>query len=64
MHSVEIIELQFPNERYALLCILQLFSNMVHELSLKNGYLQFSFWVSIILVKIYLHNHKSGQKFL
>ena len=55
MHSVEIIELQFEKERHTLLCILELFTNIVHELSLKNAWLpQFSFWISITLVKIYL----------
>ena len=36
MHSLEIIELQFERERHTLLCILKLFTNIVHELSLKN----------------------------
>ena len=39
MHSLEIIELQFETERHTLLCILKLFTNIVHELSLKNGWL-------------------------
>ena len=39
MHSLEIITLQFENERHTLLCILGLFTNIVHELSLKNAWL-------------------------
>ena len=39
MHSLEIIKLQFENERHTLLCILQLFTNIVHESSLKNAWL-------------------------
>ena len=55
MHSLEIIKLQFEKELHTLLCISELFTNIVHELSLKNAWLpQFSFWISIILVKIYI----------
>ena len=55
MHSLEIIKLQFEKERHTLLNILELFTNIVHELSLKNRwYPQFSCWISITLVKIYL----------
>ena len=39
MHSLEIIEFQFEKERHTLLCILKLFTNIVHELSLKNAWL-------------------------
>ena len=39
MHSLEIIELQFEKERHTLLCILELYTNIVHELSLKNAWL-------------------------
>ena len=39
MHSLEISKLQFENERHTLLCILELFTNVVHELSLKNAWL-------------------------
>ena len=39
MHSLEIIELQFEKERHTLLCILKLFKNIVHGLSLKNAWL-------------------------
>ena len=41
-------------ERDSFLCILELLTNIVHELSLKNAYLQFSFWISVTLIKIYL----------
>ena len=55
MRSLEIIKLQFEKERHTFLCILELFTNIVHELSLKmRGYPQFSFWISVTLVKIYL----------
>ena len=37
MYSLEIIELQFEKESHALLCILELYTNIVHELSLKNA---------------------------
>ena len=39
MHSLEAIELQFEKERHTLLCILELYTNIVHELSLKNAWL-------------------------
>ena len=65
MHSLEIIELQFEKERHALLCILELYTSIVHELSLKNAWLPpISFldfnksWEDLP----FLHNHKSGQK--
>ena len=55
MHCLEIIKLQFESERHTLLCILELYTNIVHELSLKNAWLPpFSFWISITLVKTYL----------
>ena len=38
MHSLEKIELQFEKERHTLLCILELYKNIVHELSLKNAW--------------------------
>ena len=37
MHSLQINKLQFENERHTLLCILELFTNIVHELTLKNA---------------------------
>ena len=33
----EIIKLQFEKERLTLFCILKLFTNIIHELSLKNA---------------------------
>ena len=39
MHFLEIIKLQFERERHTLLCILKLFTDTIHELSLKNGLL-------------------------
>ena len=37
MHFSEIIKLQSEKERRTLLCILKLFRNNIHELSLKNA---------------------------
>ena len=55
MYSLEIIELQFEKERRTLLCILELYTNIVHEVSLKNAWLPpIFFWISITLGKIYL----------
>ena len=39
MYFSEIIKLQFEKERHTLLCILMLFTNIIHELSLKNAWL-------------------------
>ena len=39
MHFSEILKLQFEKERHPLLCILKLFTNIIHELSLKNAWL-------------------------
>ena len=39
MHSLVIIKLQYEKERHTLLCNLELFANIVHELSLKNAWL-------------------------
>ena len=39
MHFSEIIELQFEKERHTCLCILELFTNVVHGLSLKHAWL-------------------------
>ena len=39
MHYSEIIKLQFDKKRHTWLCILKLFTNIVHELSLKNAWL-------------------------
>ena len=47
------MKLQFGKERHTSLCILELFTNIVDELSSKNARLPpISFWISIILVKI------------
>ena len=62
MHSLEIIELQFEKERHTLL-----YTNIVHELSLKDA------WLPPILFLDFnntwedlpfLHNHISGRKYL
>ena len=39
MHFSEIIKFQFEKERHTLLRILKLFTNIIHELSLKNAWL-------------------------
>ena len=39
MQFSEIIKSQFEKEHHRRLCILKLFANVVHELSLKNGWL-------------------------
>ena len=39
MHFLELIKLQFEKERHTLLCILKLFTDIIHELSLKNAWL-------------------------
>ena len=39
MHFREIIKLQFEKERHTLLCILKFFTDIIHELSLKNAWL-------------------------
>ena len=39
MHFSEINKLQFEKERHTRFCILKLFTNIVHELSLKNAWL-------------------------
>ena len=39
MHFSEIIKRQFEKERHTLLCILTLFRDIIHELSLKNAWL-------------------------
>ena len=39
MHFREIIKLQFEKEHHTLLCILKLFTKIIHELSLKNAWL-------------------------
>ena len=67
MHSLETIELQFEKERHTLLCILELQTNIVHELSLKNAWLRPIFFLDFNNTwenLPFLHNHKSGQKYL
>ena len=55
MHSLEIIELQFEKECHTLLCILELYTYIIHKLSLKNAWLPPTFlWISITLGKIYV----------
>ena len=39
MHFCEIITLEFETERHTLLCILKLFTSVIHQLSLKNAWL-------------------------
>ena len=67
MHSLEIIELQFEKERHTLLCILELYTNIVHELSLKNVWLPPILFLDFNNTREdlpFLHNNKSGQKYL
>ena len=56
MHFSEIIKLQFEKERHTLLCILKAFykyySSIIFEKCVVTP--QFSFWISITLVKIYI----------
>ena len=66
MHSLEIIELQFEKERHTLLCILELYTNIVHELSLKNAWLPPIFFLDFNSTwedLPFLRNHKLGQKY-
>ena len=39
MHFLDIIKFQIEKERHTLLCILELFTNIIHELSSKNAWL-------------------------
>ena len=39
MHFSEVIKLKFEKERHTLLCILELFTNIIHQLSRKNAWL-------------------------
>ena len=67
MHFSEIIKLQFEKERHTLLCILKLFTNNIHELSLKNAWLPPIFFLDFNNTCYdlqFLHNHTSGQKYL
>ena len=49
IHFSKIIKLQSSKERHTLLCILNLSANYLRKVL---GYPQFSFWISITLVKI------------
>ena len=52
---------------YTLLCILELYTNIVHELSLKNAWLPQIFYLDFNNTwedLPFLHNHKSAQKYL
>ena len=55
MHFSEIIKLQFEKERHTLLCILKLFSDIIHELSLKNAWLPPIFFLDFNRTCQYLH---------
>ena len=65
MNFREVIKLQFEKEPHPLFCNLKLFTNIILELSLKNACLppipQFSFWISIALVKIYISFINRGK---
>ena len=43
----EIIKLQFEKEHLTLLCILKLFTDIIHELSLKNAWLPPIFFLDL-----------------
>ena len=64
MHFSEIIKLKFEKERHTLLCILKLFTNIIHELSWKNAQLPPIFFLDFhdtCQELHFLHNHKPGQ---
>ena len=53
MHFSEIIKLQFGKERHTLLCVLSFLQiSLINYPRKMRGYPQFSFWISITLVKI------------
>ena len=68
MHFSEIIKLRFEKKRHTLLCILELFTNIIDELShWKNAWLPpiFFFYFDNTCQDLhFLHNHKPGQKYL
>ena len=67
MHFSEILKLQFAKERHTCLCILKVFTNIVHELSLKNAWLPLILsldFSNTCLDLHFPHNHKPGQKYL
>ena len=66
MHFWEIIKFQFEKERHTLLCIFKLFTNIIHELSLKNAWLPPIFFLDFNNTCShlhFLHNHTPGQKY-
>ena len=67
MDYLEVIELQFEKERHTLLCISELYTNIVHEFCLKNALLPPIFFLDFNNTwedLPFLHNHKLGQKYL
>ena len=67
MHFSEIIKLQFEKEHNTWLCILELFTNIVPELSLKNARLPPLFFFDFNKAckdPHFRHNNKPGQKYL
>ena len=68
MHFLEIMKLQFEKERHTLLCILKLFTDIIHELSLKNAWLPPIFFLDFNRTCYkdlhFLHNHTPGKKYL
>ena len=67
MHFREIIKLQFEKERHTLLCILKLFTDLIHELSLKNAWLPPIFFLDFNRTcwdLHFMHNHTPGKKYL
>ena len=57
MHFSEITKLQFEKERHTLLCILKLFTNIIHELYLKNAWLPPIFFLDLKSKKKIGGNH-------
>ena len=54
-------------ERHTLLCILKLFTDIIHELSLKNAWLPPIFFLDFNRTCYdlhFLHNHTPGKKYL
>ena len=67
MRFWEIIKLQFEKERHTLLCILKLFTDIIHELSLKNAWLPTIFFLDFNTTcqdLLFLHNHTPRKKYL
>ena len=58
------MKIQFEKERHTLLCILKLFTNIVHELSLKKCVVTHNFLLDFNNTcedLHFLHNHKPGK---